>query len=193
MLDNSVKMAFDFTGKKILVTGAGRGIGRSFTLEIAAAGATVYALGRTKETLDSLVEESDRIHPIVADISDWDKTRPLLDELEVMDGVVNNAAETPAYKGIQAALEFPKEELELFQWENVLGTINVIQSTGKKMVAAGNGGSIVNISRYANEMVLLGMQIYSPGHYTKQRPNTKLPHTLRATINKESTTTAIPS
>ena len=80
-------MSFDFTGKKILVTGAGRGIGRTFALEIAAAGATVYALGRTKETLDTLAEESDRIHPIVADISDWDKTRPLLDELEVMDGV----------------------------------------------------------------------------------------------------------
>ena len=160
MLDKSIKMAFDFTGKKILVTGAGRGIGRSFALEIAVAGATVYALGRTKETLDTLAEESDRIHPIVADISDWDKTRPLLDALEVMDGVVNNAAETPAYKGIQAALEFPKDELELFQRVNVLGTINVIQSTGKKMVAAGNGGSIVNISRYANEIVLLGMQIY---------------------------------
>ena len=67
-----LKMSFDFTGKKILVTGAGRGIGRSFALVIAAAGATVYALGRTKETLDTLAEESDRIHPIVADISDWD-------------------------------------------------------------------------------------------------------------------------
>ena len=144
-------MAFDFTGKKILVTGAGRGIGRSFALEIAAAGATVFALGRTKETLDTLAMESDRIHPIVADIADWDKTRPLLDELEVMDGVVNNAAETPVYKGIREALEFPKDELELFQRVNVLGTINVIQSTGKKMVAAGNGGSIVNISRYVSQ------------------------------------------
>ena len=141
-------MSFDFTGKKILVTGAGRGIGRTFALEIAAAGATVYALGRTKETLDTLAEESDRIHPIVADISDWDKTRPLLDELEVMDGVVNNAAELPSE--LQESLEVSKEVLEKFQSTNVLGTINVIQSTGKKMVAAGNGGSIVNISRYVS-------------------------------------------
>ena len=115
-----------------------------------------------------------------------------------MDGVVNNAAETPAYKRIQAALEFPKDELELFQRVNVLGTINVIQSTGKKMVAAGNGGSIVNISRYANEIVLLGMQIYCNTRKDTrklyiQRPNTKLPHTIRATINKESTTKDIPS
>ena len=38
----------------------------------------------------------------------------------------------------------------LYQSTNYLGTINVIQSTGKKMVAAGNGGSIVNISRYVS-------------------------------------------
>ena len=112
MLDNSVEMAFDFTGKKILVMGAGRGIGRSFALEIAAAGATVYALGRTKETLDSLVKESDRIHPIVGDIGDWDKLRALLDKLEVMDGVVNNAAETPSE--LQESLEVPKEVLEKY-------------------------------------------------------------------------------
>ena len=149
-------MAFDFTGKKILVTGADRGIGRSFALEIAAAGATVYALGRTKETLDTLAEESERIRPIVADISDWDKSRPLLDELEVMDGVVNNAAETPSV--MHESLEVPKEVLEKFQSTNVLGTINVIQSTGKKMVAAGNGGSIVNISRFVSHVYPL---IYS--------------------------------
>ena len=44
----------------------------------------------------------------------------------------------------------PKEVLEKYQSTNVLGTINVIQSTGKKMVTAGNGGSIVNISRYVS-------------------------------------------
>ena len=158
-------MAFDFTGKKILVTGAGRGIGRSFALEIAAAGATVYALGRTKETLDTLAEESDRIHPIVADISDWNKTRPLLDKLEVMDGVVNNAAETPSV--MHESLDVPKEVLEKFQSTNYLGTINVIQSTGKKMVAACNGGSIVNISRYVRLTLLVRAVYFMLSHLCK--------------------------
>ena len=138
-------MSFDFNGKKILITGAGKGIGRALALEIAAAGATVYALSKTKETLDTLAEMSDRIHPIVADLSDWDTTRQLVDELEIMDGVVNNAALVPTSN--QDALDCTKDVLDDVLLVNVLGAINIIQSTGQKMVAAGKGGSIVNISR----------------------------------------------
>ena len=138
-------MSFDFNGKKILITGAGKGIGRTLALEIAAAGAKVYALSKTKETLDTLAEMSDRIHPIVADLSDWDKTRQLVDELESMDGVVNNAALVPTSN--QDALDCTKDVLDDVLLVNVLGAINIIQSTGKKMVTAGKGGSIVNISR----------------------------------------------
>ena len=145
-------MAFDFTGKKILVTGAGRGIGRALSQAIIERGGEVYALSRTKETLDSLAAESDRVHPIVADLSDWDRTRVVLDELETMDGVVNNAAET--LKSLVDALECPKETLEKALSVNVIGAINVIQATGKKMVAAGKGGSIVNVSRLVHTYVI---------------------------------------
>ena len=138
-------MSFDFNGKKILITGAGKGIGRALALEIAAAGATVYALSKTKETLDTLAEMSDRIHPIVADLSDWDTTRQLVDELEIMDGVVNNAALVPTSN--QDALDCTEDVLDDVLLVNVLGAINIIQSTGQKMVAAGKGGSVVNISR----------------------------------------------
>ena len=141
-------MPFDFTGKKILITGAGRGIGRALALDIAAAGGKVYALSRTKETLDTLAEESDRIHPIVADLNEWDVTRNILDALEVLDGVVNNAAYLiPSFED---ALDCPREIIDASLAVNVMAPINIIQSTGKKMVAAGRGGSIVNISRYVN-------------------------------------------
>ena len=137
-------MVFDFTEKKILITGAGSGIGRHLALEITAAGGEVYALSRTKETLDTLSAESKRIHPIVADLSDWDKTRELVDELDVLDGVVNNAATATRNN----ALDSSKEELEKCLHVNVLAAINIIQSTGKKMATTGHGGSIVNVSRY---------------------------------------------
>ena len=52
-------MNFFFIGKNFLVTGAGRGIGRALAKEIAKAGGVVYALSRTKETLDSLANSSD--------------------------------------------------------------------------------------------------------------------------------------
>ena len=145
MLAKLDTMNFDFSGKIILITGAGKGIGRALALKIATAGAKVYALSRTKETLDTLADMSDNIHPIVADLSDWDKTRQLADELEVIDGLVNNAAMVPT--SIQGALDCTQEVLDAFLQVNVLSAINIIQSTGKKMVEAGKGGSIVNISR----------------------------------------------
>ena len=138
-------MTFDFSGKKILITGCGRGIGRLLALAIAKAGGEVYALSRTKETLDTLAKESDQIHPIVADVQDWDQTKDVLEKLGAMDGVVNNAA--LLFLEYVDALDCPKEMLDSYLSTNVMGAINVIQSAGKKMVAAGKGGSIVNISR----------------------------------------------
>jgi len=48
----------DLAGKTCVVTGATSGIGRSFALALAEQGAYVYAIGRSRERLDSLLEES---------------------------------------------------------------------------------------------------------------------------------------
>ena len=137
-------MPFDFSGKKILITGAGRGIGRELAKAVAKAGGDVYALGKTKETLESLAQESDRIHPVFADLLDWDATRAAVESLDTMDGVVNNAGVSYPWEN---SLDVSKELLEKTLNINLIAAINVIQVTGKKMVAAGKGGSIVNISR----------------------------------------------
>ena len=44
-------MAFDFTGKRVWVTGAGRGIGREVATQFVAAGACVVAVSYTHLTL----------------------------------------------------------------------------------------------------------------------------------------------
>ena len=139
-------MNFSFTGKKFLITGAGRGIGRALAKEVAKSGGEVFALSRTKETLDSLTKESDRIYPIVADISDWDHTRVIVEKLDVLDGVVNNAAYHPG-TGLAAAIDCSRERFETAFNTNALAAINIIQTTGKKMIKTGKGGSIVNVSR----------------------------------------------
>ena len=137
-------MAFDFSGRKILITGAGRGIGRALAKEVAKLGGEVYALSKTKENLDSLTKESERIHPIVADLSDWDNTRAVLEKMDAMDGVVNNAGVANPWEN---SLGVSKEILDKTLSINLIAAINVIQVMGKKMVAADKRGSIVNVSR----------------------------------------------
>ena len=137
-------MPFDFTGKRLLVTGAGRGLGRHLCIAIASAGGEVYALVRNKDDLKSLVQSCERIHPVVADLSNWEETKTAVHKLDVMDGVINNAATSNPWT---PALDVPRDMVERTTNVNVLAAINIIQITGKKMVAAGIHGSIVNVSR----------------------------------------------
>ena len=143
-------MPFNFNDKKILVTGAGRGIGRELVKAIINAGGEVYALGRTKENIESLSKELSNVHPIIVDLKDWDRTREELDKLEALDGVVNNAAELETFV---AALDVKEETLQNAMNVNVMAPINVIQTTAKKMITAGKHGSIVNISRLITKYI----------------------------------------
>ena len=121
------------------------GIGRALALEIVKAGGEVYAHGRNKEALDALAKESDRIHQVLVDLSDWNATREVLDTLGVMDCVVNNAMDP--YAVPHNALECPEEVIDKFLSVSLKAAVNVIQSTGQKMVEAGKAGTIVNVSR----------------------------------------------
>ena len=61
-----------------------------------------------------------------------------------MDGVINNAATSNPWT---PTLDVPRDMVERTINVNVLAAINITQITGKKMVAAGVHGSIVNVSR----------------------------------------------
>ena len=137
-------MPFNFTGKKVLITGAGRGVGRELAKAIAEAGGHVYALGRTRENIESLVQECSGIHPVVVDLSDWDTTREVLNTLDAMDGIVNNAR---VIQPLIDSLDVPRHGLEESLNVHLMAPINVIQATAKKMIASGIHGSIVNVSR----------------------------------------------
>lgn len=50
-------MEISFSGKRALVTGAGKGIGRDVSKSLYACGAEVIAVSRTQSDLDTLVQE----------------------------------------------------------------------------------------------------------------------------------------
>lgn len=135
-------MEIQFNGKRAIVTGAGKGIGRGIATKLAACGAEVFALGRTKSDLDSLKSEVPTINIVQIDLQDWHKTREALKTIGPVDLLVNNAAIIK----LAPFLETKKEDLQDQMEINFNGVFNVSQVVANHMVEKGSGGSIVHIS-----------------------------------------------
>jgi NAD(P)-dependent dehydrogenase (short-subunit alcohol dehydrogenase family) len=141
---------FDLTGRIALVTGGTRGLGRAMVLGFAQAGADVIVSSRKQDACDRVAEEITALgrqckgyacH--MARWSDIDRlVERVYDDFGRVDILVNNAGISPLYADTASVTE------EL--WDKVLGVnlkgpFRIIALVGSRM-AAGEGGSIINIS-----------------------------------------------
>ena len=132
------------TQPRVLVTGAGRGIGRAVALAFAAAGAHTIALARTPADLDALVAESGgRIEPWVADVTQDDCYRRI-ETLERLDVLVNNAGTNRP----QPMAEVEPATLDGIIDLNIRAVYRVSQAAARVMLRSppGRGGSIIHMS-----------------------------------------------
>jgi NAD(P)-dependent dehydrogenase (short-subunit alcohol dehydrogenase family) len=84
---------FSLEGKKILVTGASSGIGRTIAIECSKMGATLIITGRNIERLNDTfqsLEGSNHIQ-IIADLTNFENIASLVEQCPQLDGCVNNA------------------------------------------------------------------------------------------------------
>jgi len=148
-----------FKGKHVLVTGAGKGIGRALSVKLSQLGATVYAVSRTEADLENLTEECPTVQPILLDISDWGKTRATINKAipGPIDILVNNAA--VAY--YVSFMDVTSEQFDELVGVNLRALVNVSQICAQKMIDSGNGGTIINISSINSIKPLPGLPIYT--------------------------------
>ena len=73
----------DFTGKKILVTGAGSGIAKSTVKALVTKGAEVWGMDKDEDNLKSLMEEEEpgKVNMVVQNLRDWNGTKETLKNL----------------------------------------------------------------------------------------------------------------
>ncbi|KFM69898.1 L-xylulose reductase, partial [Stegodyphus mimosarum] len=138
-------MEANFRGKRALVTGAGRGIGRAVAVELAKRGADVIALSRTKVHLDELKNEIPQVEIVCADISNWRETESVIKSLGPIDLLVNNAG----VASLQDVGCVTEEEFDRCFSVNVKAVINISQVVANSLKERGASGSIVNISSQA--------------------------------------------
>ncbi|XP_075231134.1 L-xylulose reductase-like [Lycorma delicatula] len=150
-------MEVNFSNKRVLVTGAGQGIGRALVKKLVECGAKVVAVSRTKHHLDTLVEEVPDIEAICIEISDWAITRPVIETIGHVDCLVNNAGIAILAPFLEA---LPEDFDKVFD-TNVKAVLNISQVVAKGMVERGKGGSIVNISSQASKAAVADHAVYS--------------------------------
>ena len=155
---------FRLDGQLALVTGASSGLGQHFAQVLAQAGARVALAARRVDKLQSLVEDIQRsggeAMAVALDVGDAASVRACFDALApfgVPGIVVNNAGVTVT----KAALEQTEDDYDQVLDTNLKGCWLVATEAARRMVAAGQGGSIVNVASILGERVAGGVAPYA--------------------------------
>ncbi len=163
-------MSIDLEGKKILITGAGRGLGRAYALACREAGASVAVTDILEEQGRNTVEElnkggGDSIF-IPMDVLQTEAIARMGEVLEQhwgwIDGLINNAALTTGLGGKRF------EDLDIETWDRVM-KINVrglwlVTRTCLPLIRKSEKGKIVNIS---SDTALIGADFFL--HYVASK------------------------
>jgi NAD(P)-dependent dehydrogenase (short-subunit alcohol dehydrogenase family) len=142
---------FRLDGKRLLITGGSRGLGREMALALADAGADVVLTGRTAESLEQTAADiralGRQADTLQADMSDPQQCeaacRKALDELPPIDILINNVG--------GRRLNIPTQDMTLETWQrmmdlNLTSTFLCTRWLGGRMVERGEGGRIINIA-----------------------------------------------
>ena len=140
---------FSLEGKVALVTGGGRGIGAGISKALAAAGASVALVSRTKEQLDATAAEINdaggRAVPVAVDITNIDNLPGVVDqvvrELGGLDIVVNCAGGGDMWRPIT---ENTVDELDEAFHFNVSAPFELVRLATPHLLER-PGSSVINI------------------------------------------------
>ena len=139
-------------GKIVIMTGAGRGLGRAMALDLAEAGAELVAAARTQEQIEETAEliraTGRRGIAVQVDITDSASVQAMVEaalaEFGRIDVLVNNAG------GVSRGWNKPLEDITDEQWRkgidtNLTGAVFCCRAVLPQMLKQG-GGKIINIT-----------------------------------------------
>ncbi|TWS99394.1 SDR family NAD(P)-dependent oxidoreductase [Reyranella sp. CPCC 100927] len=141
---------FDFSGKVALITGGSRGMGREMAKAFAERGADIVITSRKLDSCREVAAEVEKLGrralPYACNVAHWQELEGLADAAYAafgkVDILVNNAGSSPL---APSSLETSEQLFDRIVHLNFKGPFRLMSLVGSRM-AAGNGGSIINIS-----------------------------------------------
>ena len=151
-----------FNNKVVLITGAGKGLGKACSLAFAEAGAHIVALSRTSNDLNQLEKlikkTKGKITKIVCDVTNYQELILTLKKIKKIDVLVNNAGTNipELFKDVR------QESLDKLINLNLKAAFNVAQLVVKKMLKNKiKDGAIVHLSSQLGHVSMEGRSVYS--------------------------------
>lgn len=133
-------------GKRALVTGAGRGIGLAAAAGLAQSGAHVVLVARTPADIQAasaeIRAEGGSAEALVLDVTNLAAVRAAIDAQAPFQVLVNNAGTNRP----RTFLEVTEDDYDAIEGLNQRAAFFVAQAVARRMVDAGQGGSIVHMS-----------------------------------------------
>lgn len=140
----------EFAGKTVLITGAGRGIGRQAARDFGAEGANVCvgyvnSAAEAKETVEAIEASGGRAFACKANISDPKQVDAMVEATLDVFGSIDIYVNTAGLSIDGPFLDMAEADWDRVYEVNLKGAFLASQAVARHMVA-GNGGVIINIS-----------------------------------------------
>lgn len=149
---------FDLTGNVAIITGASRGLGKSYALALAKAGADLVITSRTIDSLMPMKAEIEalgrRVLPLGLDVRNYDSIQKMVEEAYNYYGKIDILVNNAGCNVRKPAVDVTWEDWSMVVDTNLRGGFFVAQAVAKKMIPRRYGriinvGSVTTVAGFA--------------------------------------------
>lgn len=164
----NVSLEKRFTGKTVLITGGGTGMGKAAALRFGREGANVVIAGRRPAELNLVADEittaGGNVLAVPADVSDAVQVEALVKKTIATFGSLHMAWNNAGVLGAFAPLQdMSLADFDTVMATNLRGVFACLKYEIAAMLEAGNGGAIINTSSWTARGAMPGLAAYAAG------------------------------
>ena len=153
----------DFQGKKVIVTGASSGIGRSVSIELGRFGAEVILIGRDKNRLDETAAKiaNPNVYNLILDLNNFSEIKPKIQSLSQKIGRIYGLCNAAGIVETRPLSSCKTSHLQALLNINLIAGIEVARVVSRRDVMEEEGGAILFISSIYGKVGVPGQIGYS--------------------------------
>lgn len=137
-------------GKAVVITGAGSGLGAAYARHAGGLGASVVvndiSAAAAQATVDAIRAAGGNAVAHSGDVSSWSYAQSLVDACVDAFGAITGMVNNAGILRIGKILELTEADLRQMVEVNLIGTAACASHAARRMLAAGKGGSIINVA-----------------------------------------------